>query len=302
MISEDIRAFAADFDKTLAQLMPPVDQEAVILDESMRYSLLGGGKRLRPMLMAATFEAYSDSDWQEDRLVPSFMTALEMIHTCSLVHDDLPAMDDDDLRRGRRTNHIVYGEDMAILAGDGLLNGAYELMSEVIRTETEAGEHEAAARGVKAMSVIARCTGNCGMIAGQVIDVTQRANKLSRVIDMYEKKTGALLAAALVCGAILGGASQEDQDTLYKVAMQTGVSFQIRDDILDITGDVEQTGKPVGSDEERDQITYVSLRGLEQAQADVEQYTSEALAGLQQPSGHMEVVEKILRGLIGRQA
>ena len=302
MISDDIRAFAAGFDKTLEQLIPPVDKEAVILDESMRYSLLGGGKRLRPMLMAATFEAYSGRDWEEDRLVPSFMTALEMIHTCSLVHDDLPAMDDDDLRRGRRTNHIVYGEDMAILAGDGLLNGAYELMAEVIRKEAEAGEHEAAARGIKAMSVIAWCTGNCGMIAGQVIDVTQRANKLSRIIDMYEKKTGALLAAALVSGAILGGASKEDQDTLYQVAMQTGVSFQIRDDILDITGDVEKTGKPVGSDEERDQVTYVSLRGLEQAQVDLEQYTTEALTGLQKLSGHTDVLEKILVGLIGRQA
>lgn len=302
MISEDVKAFAADFEETLSRLMPPVDDEAVILDEAMRYSLLGGGKRLRPMLMAATFEAYSGRDWHKDQLAPAFMTALEMIHTYSLVHDDLPAMDDDDLRRGQRTNHIVFGEDMAILAGDGLLNGAFELMASTLRAVAEAGEQEAAARGIQAMDMIARCAGNRGMIAGQVVDVTGRASKLSRMIAMYEMKTGALLAAALVGGAILGGASKEDQHILSQTALQAGVSFQIQDDILDITGDEAVTGKPTGSDEKRDQETYVTMVGLDQARTDAARYTAEALNGLDQCAGRMDIVKGIIEGLIGREA
>ncbi len=302
MISEDVKAFAADFEERLPGLLPPVDDQAVILDESMQYSMLAGGRRLRPMLMAAAFEAYSGRDWHEDRLAPFYMAALEMIHTYSLIHDDLPAMDDDDMRRGQRTNHIVFGEDMAILAGDALLNGAFELMSSASCTAAGNGHTQEAVRGAFAMHKIALYAGGRGMIAGQVMDVTQRATKLSRIIRMYEEKTGALLAAAIVGGAILGGAPEEDCDILQKAALDAGLAFQIQDDILDIAGDEVLTGKPVGSDDKSDKLTYVSMVGLEQAETDAARYTAEAIGGLESLNKDLTIVQAVIRGLIGRQA
>ena len=295
MISEISNAFSDTFEKTADQYIPEAGLDTPVIDEAMRYSLMGGGKRLRPLLMAASYEAFAGTAWEDGSIIGAFMTALEMIHTYSLIHDDLPAMDDDDLRRGKRTNHIVFGEDMAILAGDGLLNGAFEVMAEAI--EANPGE---AVKGVRAMRYIAGASGVRGMIGGQAIDVTGAAQREKPLLEMYRKKTGALLAAAMVAGAILGGASGEDQKRMEECAMQAGVAFQVQDDILDVTGNEEEIGKPVGSDEKRDQVTYVTLKGLAEAGRFAGECLDKAADALSGISGHPDVLKKIIASLAGR--
>ena len=305
MISENIKEFASFFDSVIERLAPSAGEKIPVIDKAMRYSLLAGGKRLRPYLMATGFEAFSNTGWEDDALVPSFATAIEMIHTYSLIHDDLPALDDDDLRRGKETSHIVFGEDIAILAGDGLLNSAFELMSIAIEyAGASAGERKSieqtVLRGVKAMAYIARSAGISGMIGGQVIDVKGQARDLSSLVSMYEKKTGALLSAALTGGAILGGASAADIRRIEEAALKTGVAFQIQDDILDVVGDESMIGKPVGSDEKRAQVTYVSLCGLDQAERDVEKLLAEAKDVLNETDGHCDRIAALIDSLSGR--
>ena len=295
MNSEDLDQFRDKFEAVMDGLLPAAGRGTPQIDEAMRYSLFAGGKRLRPLLMAASYEAFSGEKWEESPVLPSFMTAIEMIHTYSLIHDDLPAMDDDDLRRGRESNHIVFGEDIAILAGDGLLNGAFELMA---RASQNAGSGQDAA--LKAMTYIARTAGVAGMIGGQVIDVTGSAQDEKSLLAMYQKKTGALLAAAMSAGAILGGASGADERIMGIAALKAGMAFQIQDDILDLTGDEAVTGKPVGSDQNRQQITYVTLAGLEKAGEDADRYLKEALAHLEGISGDASALSEIIASLAGR--
>lgn len=222
------------------------------------YSLKAGGKRLRPVLLLEACRLFGGN---EEAAMP-FACAMEMIHTYSLIHDDLPAMDDDDFRRGKPTNHVVYGEGMAILAGDALLNYAYELM---IRETMQAGSKKDAC--LSAMNEIASAAGIHGMIAGQVVDLEseQKQVPLETVNFIHAHKTGAMITASLVAGALCGGAKDTDIEVIRHYGRNIGMAFQIIDDILDIVGDQEKLGKDIGSDLEKQKSTYPSLLGLDES-------------------------------------
>ncbi len=224
--------------------------------QAAEYSLKAGGKRLRPVLLLEACRLFGGDT---DRALP-FACALEMIHTYSLIHDDLPAMDDDDYRRGKPTNHVVFGEGMAILAGDALLNFAYELM---IRETLQAGAMQD--RYLRAMGEIAAAAGPFGMIGGQTVDLESenQAVPLETVDFIHAHKTGALITASLTAGAIIGGAGEAELDRIRHYGRNIGLAFQIIDDILDITGDQEKLGKDIGSDQEKQKSTYPSILGLE---------------------------------------
>ena len=229
--------------------------------EAMNYSVKAGGKRLRPMLMLETSKMF-DKDCEN---IYPFMAAIEFIHTYSLVHDDLPAMDNDEYRRGRKTTHAEYGEDLGILAGDGLLNYAYEIMTKAVL------ESEDPYKAIQAMNVIATKAGIYGMVGGQTVDVISEGKKidLDTIMYIHNLKTAALIEASMMAGAILAGATQTQIDTVENIANNVGIAFQIQDDILDIISTTEKLGKPVLSDEKNDKTTYVSLCGLEKAKDDV---------------------------------
>jgi len=238
---------------------------------AMEYSLLAGGKRLRPMIMWETYKMYGGRN--EEDVFP-FMAAIEMVHTYSLVHDDLPAMDNDEYRRGRKTTHIVYGEDMGILAGDALLNYAYETAAESLSTGT--GMQEKA----RALQVLAKKSGIYGMLGGQVADVENTGKPLSGELlgFIYRLKTGALIEAAFMAGAVLAGADKESADKMGQAGYNTGMAFQIQDDILDTCGTQEELGKPVHSDEKNNKSTYVTVYGMDKAVQAVKDYSGKALS------------------------
>ena len=238
--------------------------------EAMEYSLMAGGKRLRPMLMQETCRLFGE----EPETLKPFMAALEMIHTYSLVHDDLPAMDNDEYRRGRKTTHIVYGEDMGILAGDALLNYAFETAFRAFEQSPE----DSLKIG-RALTVLGRKAGIYGMIGGQVADVELEGTPLSmeQILFIHKNKTSALIEACMMIGAVLAGASKEDVLKMEECGEYIGLAFQIQDDILDLTGDEEEIGKPVGSDEKNHKTTYVTLKGLERSQRDVEDISKKAI-------------------------
>ncbi|MEH2942898.1 farnesyl diphosphate synthase [Lachnospiraceae bacterium KK002] len=235
-------------------------QKTVI--SAMNYSLLAGGKRLRPMLMQETYRMFGG----RSKVVEPFMAAIEMIHTYSLVHDDLPAMDNDEYRRGKKTTHAQFGEAMGILAGDGLLNYAFETAAKAF--ETEPGN----ARIGKAFQVLAGKSGIYGMLGGQCVDVEMEGKPVTEetLQFIYRLKTGALLESAMLIGAILAGATGSEQRQVEQAAGELGMAFQIQDDILDVTGSTEVLGKPTGSDEKNHKTTYVTLWGIEKGKAEVE--------------------------------
>lgn len=241
--------------------------------EAMNYSVLAGGKRLRPLFVKEVYEMLGGT---EEKVHP-FMAAIEMIHSYSLVHDDLPALDDDDYRRGRLTTHREYGEDMAILAGDGLLNYAYEICSHAIVKETEL---ESMKRAAKAFQILASKAGIYGMVGGQTVDVEREGEVLSKeILDFInELKTGALIEAAMMMGAVLAGATEEEVIQIEKGASAIGKAFQIQDDVLDVVSTTEVLGKPVGSDEKNGKNTYVRLVGLEEAKKLVADLSEEGIA------------------------
>lgn len=249
-------------DQVLKEYLPEENgfQKRVI--DAMNYSVLGGGKRIRPMLMLETFCLFQKKLSKE---LEPFMAAIEMIHTYSLVHDDLPAMDNDEYRRGRKTTHVVYGEAMGILAGDGLLNYAYETACKGFDT----GEDPVVV--ARAVRVLAEKSGIYGMIGGQVVDVLAGDSLVDkeRLDFIYRLKTGALIEASMVIGGILGGAGEEELTVIEQIASDVGLAFQIQDDILDVTSSLEVLGKPVGSDEKNSKTTYVTIEGLEQSKEDV---------------------------------
>ncbi|MEG1457831.1 MAG: polyprenyl synthetase family protein [Acetivibrio sp.] len=238
--------------------------------EAMNYSLLSGGKRLRPILMKESFELFGG---KENTVLEPFMAALEMIHTYSLVHDDLPAMDNDDYRRGRKTTHVVYGEAMGILAGDGLLNFAFETACKAFE---RADNKETVA---ESLGILSQKAGIHGMIGGQVVDVASQGKELSleEITFIYRLKTSALIQSAMMIGAVLGGAEKAEVNLMEKAAEMIGLAFQIQDDILDITSTDEVLGKPTHSDEKNNKMTYVKKIGLEKAQEQVELYSKGAL-------------------------
>ena len=227
-----------------------------IIFDSMKYSLEAGGKRIRPVLLLETIKMMGGNC---SAGIP-FACAVEYIHTYSLIHDDLPAMDDDDLRRGKPTNHKVFGEAVAILAGDGLLNSAFEIMSGEILKNNCVGS-------VKAMNVIASCAGVNGMIAGQIVDIESEGRSISyeELRYLHSKKTGALIKASVMAGAYISGANEEELKAVERYSENIGLAFQITDDILDVTGNTSELGKNTGSDIQNDKSTYVSLFGIEKA-------------------------------------
>ena len=241
-------------------------QKTVI--DAMIYSTTAGGKRLRPVLMNETYKMFGGCG----DVIKPFMAALEMIHTYSLVHDDLPAMDNDYYRRGKKTTHAVYGEAMGILAGDSLLNFAFE-------TALSALDMSLDKKTVKALQILANKAGIYGMIGGQVADIEAEGKQVSleTIKFIHEMKCGALIECAMLIGAVLAGATEDEQSKILKIASNVGTAFQIQDDILDITSTTEILGKPVKSDEKNNKCTYVTLKGLEQAKKDVVSLSSEAI-------------------------
>ena len=283
----------AEIEEILKEYLPKPEGYQKVIMEAMEYSLMAGGKRLRPMLMRETSRLFGD---ETEALCP-FMAALEMIHTYSLVHDDLPAMDNDEYRRGRKTTHMVYGEDMGILAGDALLNYAFETAFRAFETAPQ----ESLKIG-RALSVLGRKAGVYGMIGGQVIDVKETGHAVPKdVLDtIYELKTGALIECAMMIGAILGGAEEEDVRKVEKIAHYVGIAFQIQDDILDVTSTQEVLGKPIGSDARNAKTTYVTLMGMEKSMAEVKHLSEEAIRILQQMPGDTEFLEELVRMLTVR--
>ncbi len=238
--------------------------------EACNYSLLAGGKRIRPLLMEEVYQLFGGTDRRD---IEPFMVAIEMIHTSSLVHDDLPCMDNDEYRRGRKTTWVVYGYDMAVLTGDALLTFAFEVASKAFDTT----KHPVLVG--QAMKVLANKTGMFGMIGGQTVDVELTNKPVSReqLEFIYRLKTGALLEASMMIGAILAGASEEEIKEIEQIAGNIGMAFQIRDDILDLTSSTEVLGKPVLSDEKNNKTTYVTFEGMEQASKDVEDLSNDAI-------------------------
>ena len=260
--------------------------------EAMNYSVLAGGKRLRPMLMLETYRLFGGNG----NVIEPFMAAIEMIHSYSLVHDDLPALDNDEFRRGRKSTHAAYGEAMGILAGDALLNYAYE-------TAMKAFDLPAAAeRTAAALKVLAEKAGIGGMVGGQVVDVESEGKKIDAetLMFIHRNKTGALIEAAMMIGAILAGGGEKQIATVEQVAGNIGLAFQIRDDILDVTGNEAELGKPVGSDEKNEKVTYVSLYGLDEAEKKVRELSDEAIGLLHQLPERNLFLEQLLLSLVER--
>ena len=265
---------------------------------AMNYSLLSGGKRLRPVMMKETSVLFGE----DHPCLGAFMSAIEMIHTYSLVHDDLPALDNDEYRRGKKTTHVVYGEDMAILTGDALLNMAYETAAGSLSLCK--GDPVLIDRAVRALSVLTKKAGIFGMVGGQVYDVEAEDKDIKLTEDsilfIFRLKTGALIQASLMIGAILGGASDDDIAVMEQVGEAVGIAFQIQDDILDVTGNPKVLGKPVGSDAKNHKTTYVTLKGLETAAKDVEVYSNKAIVLLQALDKKNEFLEELIKFLINR--
>lgn len=274
-------------------------QKTVI--EAMHYSIMAGGKRLRPMLMQETYKLCGG---QGESIKP-FMAAMEMIHTYSLVHDDLPAMDNDEYRRGRKTTHVVYGEGMAVLAGDALLNYAFETALKVFDTCEVDGVvlSDRYRAGVKALSILADKAGIYGMIGGQNADLEAEQKEevsLSELLFIHEHKTAALIEASMMIGAVLAGADEETVKALQMCASHIGIAFQIQDDILDVVGDAANLGKPIGSDEKNHKQTYVTLVGLKEAEKEVESRSGEAISILRSLPGDSVFLQKLTEYLIHR--
>lgn len=293
----DIRAEmdrrAGEIETVIRSYLPREEGPQKIIIEAMNYSVLAGGKRLRPMLMQETYRMFGG----RSEVVGPFMAAIEMIHTYSLVHDDLPAMDDDEYRRGKKTTHAVYGEALGILAGDALLNYAYEtaLLAFGIEPQNEGI--------VRALQILAKKAGIYGMVGGQTVDIMSDAGEemtREKLDFIYRMKTGALLESAVMIGAVLAGATKGEQKIMEETAGAVGLAFQIQDDILDLTGTTEVLGKPVGSDEKNHKATYVTFEGMEKAKADVARISEEAIAHMNTLVVRNEFLTELLRYLISR--
>ncbi|MCR4673276.1 MAG: polyprenyl synthetase family protein [Lachnospiraceae bacterium] len=305
-----LRAKAQQAGQIVESFAPEAEGFQKTVIEAMRYSLLSGGKRIRPVLMSETFSFLLKDGCGENaqeavqgcaEMLKPFMAAIEMIHTYSLIHDDLPALDNDDYRRGRLTSHKVFGEDMAILAGDALLNYAFETAA---RAFDLAKDEEELRRASRAMKILAEKPGIYGMIGGQTADVemTGRALDKEMLEFIFENKTGALIEASMMIGAVLAGASEEELAGVHDAASCIGMAFQIADDILDVTGDEKNLGKPVHSDERNEKTTWVSLYGLDKAREDAEAYSLKAVRILKEmrPEKEGSFLEDLVIYLAGR--
>lgn len=291
-----------DIEKIIGAYLPKEEGFQRIVLEAMNYSLLAGGKRLRPMLMQETYRLFGG----RGKEIEPFMAALEMIHNYSLVHDDLPAMDNDEYRRGRKTTHVVYGEAFAILAGDALLNYAFETALKAFPIHTEEPERlrvEQLLGMAKAMEVLAAKAGIYGMIGGQTSDIEAEGNDsitTEQLLFIHENKTAALIQAAMMIGAILAGAGTGEVQRIEKCAYNIGVAFQIQDDILDVIGTREELGKPIGSDEKNHKQTYVTLNGLEKSKEQVQKLSEEAVQIIDSFGGDSTFLKELILSLIHR--
>ena len=295
---EELEQKTEQMETVLKQYLPKEEGYAKTVMEAMNYSVLAGGKRLRPTLMWETAALFGDVG---EAIYP-FMAALEMIHNYSLVHDDLPAMDNDEYRRGRKTTHVVYGEGMAVLAGDGLLNYAFETAASAFDMAKSPEDYH---RIGKAMQILAGKAGIYGMIGGQCADLNaeemQEQISGEMLLYIHEHKTAALIQSAMMIGAILAGASGEETASLEKCAYNIGIAFQIQDDILDVTGNQEVLGKPIGSDEKNHKLTYVSMHGLKESKEQVEELSKEAVAILSSFPKRNLFLEQLVEQLIYRE-
>lgn len=266
----ELAARAGQAEEIIRKYLPKEEGFQNTVIEAMNYSLLAGGKRLRPLLMLETYRMFGG----RSKVIEPFMAAIEMIHTYSLVHDDLPAMDNDEYRRGKKTTHAQYGEAMGILAGDGLLTYAFETAAKAFEIEPGNGNIG------KAFQVLAQKAGIKGMLGGQCIDVECGGEEVSEELFsyIYRLKTGALLESSMLIGAILAGATRSEQKTVEQAAGELGLAFQIQDDILDVTGNEKILGKPVGSDEKNHKTTYAALLGLEKAGQEVKRLSDHSVS------------------------
>lgn len=289
---EELKRRTEEAEHVIREYLPEESGFAKTMAEAMNYSMTAGGKRLRPILIRETYELFGG----KDKLCEPFMAAMEMIHTHSLIHDDLPALDNDEYRRGKKTTHVVYGEAMAILAGDALLNYAYETAARAFSIEP--GNE----RIGKAFQILTGKTGIYGMLGGQCVDVEYEGKTLERErLDfIYRLKTSALIEASMMIGAVLAGASDEKTALLERVAGKVGLAFQIQDDILDVVSTTEMLGKPVGSDKENNKTTYVTLEGIEKAGEDVKRLSDEAIGELDTLEEKNPFLMELLKSLINR--
>ena len=295
-IEQQLQQRVTQAEQVISAYLPPVEGMQRTVLEAMEYSVLAGGKRLRPVLL---LESYRLSGG-EGTLAEPFAAAIEMIHTYSLVHDDLPAMDNDRYRRGKLTTHAKYGEAMGILAGDGLLTYAFETAAKAFDQVKDPADGALVAR---AMQVLANKAGVYGMLGGQVIDVEsegQPGMTLEKILQIHTLKTAALIEASLMIGAILAGADDNRITQMEQVARAVGIAFQIQDDILDITSTQEVLGKPIGSDARNEKTTYVTLRGMDASVREVKHLSEEATDILRQMSGDTAFLEALVQMLTVR--
>lgn len=291
---EEYQKRIESIESILRKYLPRQEGYQKIIMEAMEYSLMAGGKRLRPMLMKESFTLFGG----RGEIIEPFMAAIEMIHTYSLVHDDLPAMDNDEYRRGRKTTHVVYGEDMGILAGDALLNYAFETACRAFDMVPE----KSGCIG-QALKILAGKAGIYGMIGGQVVDVKESGHILTGdMLDfIYRLKTSALIESSMMIGAVLAGAGAEDTEKMEQIARRIGLAFQIQDDILDVTSTTEVLGKPVHSDEKNEKTTYVTWKGLEGSKEEVSRMTEEAVRELRTIQADGGFLEELLKSLVYRE-
>ncbi|MCD8083937.1 MAG: polyprenyl synthetase family protein [Clostridiales bacterium] len=316
--SEELKRRTAEINAVVERYLPEESGYQKTIFEAMNYSVRAGGKRLRPLLMRETYRLFAGTKGAAEAMASSssdgdvpartaavgetavepFMAAIEMIHTSSLIHDDLPCMDNDTLRRGMPTTWVKYGYDMAVLAGDALLIYAVETAAKAF-SQTDRADLVGCAIGL-----LAEKTGIYGMIGGQVVDVewTGRPIPGERLDFIYRLKTGALLEASMMIGALLAGASEEEIRMVEEMASAIGLAFQIQDDILDVTGTQEQLGKPTGSDEKNNKTTYVTLEGLKKARSDVAEISDRAITLLHRLPGSNPFLEQLIRMLVTRES
>lgn len=290
---EELSSRTAKVENLLEFYLPKEEGGARELAEAINYSMRAGGKRLRPLMMWETFRMFGGTG----TVIQPFMAAIEMIHTHSLIHDDLPAIDNDRYRRGKETTWVVYGEDMGVLSGDALLNYAYEVAFHAFDL-TKDRENVALA-----LQILAFKTGIFGMLGGQSVDVANDGKPLQEetLKYIYEKKTSALLEASMMVGAILAGADSQAVRTIEQTARYVGLAFQIRDDILDVTSTEEILGKPIRSDEKNSKTTYVSLKGLAAAEKEVQRLSEEALRQLDSLEKKNEFLRELILSLVSRE-
>lgn len=294
MNKEQLEERVKQIETKIAGYLPKEEGEQKTVIEAMNYSVMAGGKRLRPMLMQETYRMFGG----KSGVIFPFMAAIEMIHTYSLVHDDLPAMDNDEYRRGKKTTWAQFDECTAILAGDGLLNFAFE-------TALKAGEEEDNPYLLSALSILASKAGIYGMIGGQTADIEAEKQTGSmdekKLLFIHEHKTAALIQAAMMIGAVLAGASKEETARIEKCAYNIGIAFQIQDDILDVTSTFDVLGKPIGSDEKNHKMTYVSIYGLEKSKQEVARLSGEAISILTSFGQRNLFLEELVERLINRE-